>query len=124
MWQKGADGSRDDPRSLGRRAAEALNVSLVLDRTIYSLLQATTDPEALEGLAQVRILALMHKEKYIEQVAEIYAAGYSLDELKALVSFLESPAGESMRQKQPAVEDRVREATTGFIEAIMNNELS
>ncbi len=52
------------------------------------------------------------------QVAEIYASAYSIDELKALVAFLESPAGEAMRKKQPDVESRVRQATMAFLQSL------
>jgi hypothetical protein len=107
-----------DLHSYACRAAEALNVALVLDQCIYMLLQSETDQASRDQITMVRILALKNKEKFITQVAELYASAYSLDELKALVAFLESPAGEAMRKKQPGVEGRIRETTMAFLNSL------
>jgi hypothetical protein len=118
MWKSRDDGSSGDAKSWGRRAADALDVALVLDRSLDMLLMSETNQVPRDEITRVRILALTHKEKYIERVAEIYAATYTLDELKALVAFLEGPAGQAMRKKQPDVEGRIRQATMEFLDSI------
>jgi hypothetical protein len=118
MWKRRDDGSNRDLHDYGRRAAEALDVALVLDRSIYTLIWSETNQVRRDEITMVRILALKHKEKFITQVAEIYASAYSLDELKALVAFLEGPAGQAMRKKQPDVEGRIRQTTTAFLESL------
>jgi len=101
-------------------AAEALDVALVLDRSLDMLLLSETNQIPRDAITRARILVLTYKEEFITRVADIYASAYSLDELKALVAFLESPAGEAMRKKQPDVEGRIRHATMAFLESLMN----
>jgi uncharacterized protein DUF2059 len=120
MWKTRDDGSNGDLHDYGRRAAEALDVALVLDRAIYMLLWSATDQVRRDEITQVRLLALHHKEKFITRVAEIYASAYSLDELKALVAFLEGPAGQAMRKKQPDVEGRIKQITTAFLDSLLD----
>jgi hypothetical protein len=128
-WLDGSDrkdsmgGTRKDEASAdshiyGRRAAEALDVARALDHTLEMLLSSQTNQIQRDEFTRVRLLALTHKEEFIMQVAEIYASAYSIDELKALVAFLESPAGEAMRKKQPDVESRVRQATMAFLQSL------
>jgi hypothetical protein len=123
MWKRRDDGSNRDLQDYGRRAAEALDVALVLDRSIHTLIWSETNQVRRDEITMVRTLALRHKEKFITQVAEIYASAYSLDELRALVAFLEGPAGQAMRKKQPGVEGRIRQTTTAFLESLAD-ELS
>jgi hypothetical protein len=120
MSKSGNDGSNGDLQSYGRRAAEALGVALVLDRALDMLLMSETNQVRRDDLARVRLLALYHKERFITRVAEIYASAYSLDELKALVAFLEGPAGTAMRKKQPDVEGRITQTTMAFLESLMD----
>ena len=119
MWKSPGDNSSGDDQSYGRRAAEAFNAALILDHSIEMILTSETDQNTRDEITRMRILALMHKEKFVTQVGEIYASAYSLDELKALVAFLESPAGQAMRKKQPFVEGRIKHAVTAFLESIM-----
>jgi hypothetical protein len=119
MWKSRDDNSSGGPQSYGRRAAEALDVALVLDRSLDMLLMSETNQVPRDEITRVRILALTHKEKFITRVAEIYASAYTIDELKALVAFLESPAGQAMRKKQPDVEGQIRQAVMGFLDSIM-----
>jgi hypothetical protein len=118
-WGTQNDGSDGDLRIYGRRAAEAMDAAVALDRSIYELIGSETDKATRDELTMVRILALKRREEFVTQVADIYASAYGLDELKTLVAFLESPAGEAMRKKQPDVEVRIRQATTAFLDSIM-----
>ena len=50
----------------------------------------------------LRILALREKDKFINRLAELYRRTYSPEEMKAIISFLESPVGTAIRNKQLA----------------------
>jgi hypothetical protein len=148
-WSRRNNNSNADLQNYGRRAAEAMDAALVLDASIEGLIRSETNQVSRDDITRVRILALTHKEKFVTQVAEIYASVYNLDELKALVTFLEnpagksirkkqlegaaysldernalaalleSPAGQAMREKQSDVEGRINQAVTAFLESIM-----
>ncbi|NJM35726.1 MAG: DUF2059 domain-containing protein [Rhodomicrobium sp.] len=111
--------SKMDILSYGRRAAEAMDVARVLDRTLEMLLAAATDANAKDTLAKLRLQVQSEKQGLIDKVGEIYAAVYSPDELTALVDFLESPAGRAMRSKQQDVEAKVQQATTEFLQGLI-----
>jgi hypothetical protein len=108
-----------DTLSYGRRAAEAMDVARVLDRTLEMLLSAATDENAKETLARLRLQVQSEKRGLIEKVGRIYAEIYTPEELTALVDFLESAAGRAMRSKQQDVEAKVQQATTAFLQGLI-----
>jgi hypothetical protein len=111
--QAGAD---PDAVDFGRRAAAGMDVTRVVDRTLELLFAAADDPQVRETLSMLRVEAQAEKHRLIDSIADIYAEVYAVDELKALVAFLEGPAGRAMRAKQGEVEARVQHATTAFLQ--------
>ena len=112
-------GAARDMAGYGRRAAEAMNVAHVLDRTLEALFATAADPTARDVLTQLRARVRTENETLIAKVAEIYATVYTADELEAVVEFLEGPAGRAMRAKQADVETKVQQATTEFLQGLL-----
>ncbi len=119
MWR--TRNTDTDPLSHGRRAAEAMDIPRVLDRTLEMLFGSSNEPDARAAVTKLRATVQDHRAELVAKVAEIYAAVYHPDHLKALVEFLESPAGQAMRAKQADVEERVRRATQEFLQTIMQD---
>lgn len=119
MWKKRDDPSNKDMLAYGRRAAEAMDVPRVLDRTLEMIFSSSQDQTAREAVTKLRLKAQANKDEFLSRVAEIYASVYSAQNLKALVEFLESPAGQAMRDKQVEVEQQVKKATTEFLQGLV-----
>jgi hypothetical protein len=114
------DGNREfDATAYGRRAAVAMDVARVVDRTLEMLFTAAEDAQVRDSLALLRGEVQREKESLIDRMAGIYAGVYSAEELKSLVEFLEGPAGQAMRAKQSEVESQVQRATTEFLQEIV-----
>jgi hypothetical protein len=108
-----------DVASLGRRAAELMEVPRMIDRTLELLFAASGDAEAKGTLSKLRGEVQQHRQALIAKVGAIYSAVYSPEELKALVAFLESSAGKAMRAKQGVVEAKVQETVTAFLQQLI-----
>lgn len=122
MWNKSDDLSDQDMLAYGRRAAEAMDVPRVLDRTLEMIFASSQDQNAKDAVTKLRLKAQVHKEEFLSRVAAIYASVYSADNLKALVDFLESAAGKAMREKQVEIEQKVKVATTEFLQGLAKQE--
>lgn len=114
MWRSGEDLPEVSSLTYGHRAAEAMDVPRVLDRTLEMIFSASQDPNAKDTVARLRQKAQDNKEEFLTRVAEIYSSVYTPENLKALVEFLESSAGRAMREKQVEVEQKIKKATTEF----------
>ncbi len=119
MWKKKDEPSNVDKVSYGRRAANAMDVPRVLDRTLEMIFSSTQDPDARSAVTKLRLKAQEHKDEFLNRVAEIYASVYAFEDLTALVTFLESPAGRAMREKQSEVEQQIKRATTEFLQGLV-----
>jgi hypothetical protein len=108
-----------DATAYGRRAAAGMDVARVVDRTLEMLFAAAQDPHIRDSLLVLRSDVQQQKEALIDKMADIYASVYTAEELKALVEFLEGPAGQAMRAKQSEVESRVQRATTEFLQDLV-----
>jgi hypothetical protein len=110
MWKRRSDCSSGDLQGYGRRAAKALGLSLVLDRSLDMLLLSETNQVRRNNITRVRLLAVYNREEFIAWVGEIYASAYTMDQLKTLVGFLEGPV----------VERRTRQVTMEFLDWLMD----
>lgn len=104
---------------LGRRAAEAMDVVRIMDRTLELMFAASTDVNAKEMLSSLRSKLHTEKEALIGRVGKIYEANYTSGELSALADFLESNAGKAMRAKQGDVESQIQQSTTEFLQSLI-----
>lgn len=111
--------SQKDSSLLGRRAAEAMDVVRIMDRTLELMFAASTDVNAKEMLSSLRSKIHAEKEVLVERVGKIYEATYTAGELGALVDFLESDAGKAMRTKQGDVESKIQQSTTEFLQSLI-----
>lgn len=123
MWRSEEDLPEVSALTYGHRAAEAMDVPRVLDRTLEMIFSAAQDPNAKETVTKLRQKAQENKEQFLIQVAEIYSSVYTLEHLKALVEFLESSAGRSMREKQVEVEQKIKQATTEFLQSLVKENV-
>lgn len=119
MWRSGEELPEVSMLTYGHRAAEAMDVPRVLDRTLEMIFSASQDPNAKETVAKLRQKAQENKEEFLLRVAEIYSSVYTPENLIALVEFLESSAGRAMREKQLEVEQKVKKATTEFLQSLV-----
>jgi hypothetical protein len=96
--------------SLVKRYFVAIQLDKRMDALLDSLLPFQIDEESrsIEGLTPEQKAAVVAatseaaKEwfpKYIDEVAEVYAQVFTVDELRALVSFYESPLGQTIVAK-------------------------
>lgn len=106
----------DETRSYGRRAADALDAARVIDQTLEILMASSTDPGAREIMLELQSKVQTHREKLLNKLGDIYSEIYSAEELRAFLDFHDSPAGRAMRAKQSEVEERIRAATTDFLQ--------
>lgn len=94
--------SYPDPAACRRTgAAIMLDVNLALDEAVANV------GEYLDIL--------------MESEAAVYADLYTLDELKAAIAFAESPAGQSIRKKAPAIAKRLNDGEYELLRPWMEN---
>lgn len=78
------------------------------------MIHSETNQNTRDALTGLRILALKRKQEFFERIAEIYEFTYTLDEMRGLVSFLESANGKAIKSKQEAAMRRERDAPSAI----------
>jgi hypothetical protein len=110
--------ARADPfaerQEIAIKIVEVLNRDKLDDETLRKMCMTRMEEEAkkrhltteewkLLKLASAETIAAITREQLVEVMAKGYAARLSLDELKAVLAFYESPAGKALQREQAGI---------------------
>lgn len=122
-WAETSQAPKLDPErlELAKRYVEASHVRDTFAAMLKSLMPAMLDqiarsnpkapPELNAALSEsMQELAPEMMDKLLDRAIPIYAETYTKDELQAIVTFVSSPAGQSMIAKSPQVTARLAPA--------------
>ena len=98
------------------KIVEILNMDKLDDETLRKMCMNRMEEEAkkrhltaeeskLLKLASAETIATITRDQLVEVMAKGYAARLSLDELKAVLAFYESPAGKALQREQTAIRE-------------------
>jgi hypothetical protein len=101
-------------QTLAIKIVEVLNKDKLDDETLRKMCMTrmeedakkrhvTTEEWKLLKLASAETIATITREQLVEVMAKGYATRLSLDELKAVLAFYESPAGKALQREQAGI---------------------
>jgi len=125
MWKRSRAKSEGvestDPNVLGRKVAEVTGADRALDQTLERSFAAAPGPVDQAAITKLRLAVASRRDEYMERVGAIYAASYTVSELKALLEFFESDAGRAMRTKNAELQPKLIALTQQFLRDIVSN---